>query len=56
MEVQMIMGSSISLETVQVMWEVETIRLRMTLNKIITPPLTHKFRAGFGDKIINRKN
>ena len=50
------MGSSISLETVRVRRKVENLSLDMTLNNISPPPLTQKFRVGFGSKIMDRNN
>ena len=54
MEGRMTMALTISLDTVQVRWEVETVSLGMTLHNI-TPPLTHNFRVGFGAKIMDGK-
>ena len=48
-------GLPISLEIVRVRQELETVSLGITLHTI-SSPLTHKFRFGFGAKVMDGKN
>ena len=57
MEGRMTMVLTISLDTVRLRREVETVRLGMTLYNITPPPpLIHKLRVGFEAKVMDRNN